>query len=400
MVPIGERINNPLPTRELERRWQAVRDEMERCSIDVLLMRANNDFMGGYVKYFTDLPAAYGYPVTVLFPRDDRMTLIHQGPFGLDFNLPVEDDGLRRGVKRLLNAGFYESAANTARYEGELVEKALDRFDSATIGLVGTSSIPFAVIDHLRRGKFGRATFVDASEMVDNIKAIKSDDELALIRRAAELQDAVMRGVLDAIRPGMRDIDVAALAQQAGQQLGSEQGIFLCASGPVGTPAVMASRHLQNRRIQKGDQFCLLIENNGPGGFYTELGRTCVLGKASSEMRDEFAFVLEAQKFALGLVQSGVSCKEIWAAYNEFLHENGRPIEQRLFCHSQGYDMVERPLVRFDEDMPLAPRMNLAVHPAYVTTNTYSWICDNFWLDETNACERLHNCPQEIFELN
>ena len=63
-----ERINAPISTIELERRWTAVRSAMAERRIDVLLMQANNDFMGGYVKYFTDLPATNGYPVTVVFP--------------------------------------------------------------------------------------------------------------------------------------------------------------------------------------------------------------------------------------------------------------------------------------------------------------------------------------------
>ena len=46
-----------MPTRELERRWGLIRTAMEQRGIDVLLAQANNDFMGGYVKYLTDLPA-------------------------------------------------------------------------------------------------------------------------------------------------------------------------------------------------------------------------------------------------------------------------------------------------------------------------------------------------------
>jgi len=45
---------------------------------------------------------------------------------------------------------------------------------------------------------------------------------------------------------------------------------------------------MQNRVIQDGDQFQLLIETNGPGGFFTELGRTGVFGKPTPEMLDEF----------------------------------------------------------------------------------------------------------------
>jgi Xaa-Pro aminopeptidase len=197
----------------------------------------------------------------------------------------------------------------------------------------------------------------------------------------------------------MRDIEVAAIAEQVGHSYGSEQGIFMCASGPVGTAAVMSHRHTQNRIIREGDQFCLLVENNGPGGFYTEIGRTCVLGKASDEMKEEFDFVLRAQQHTLKMLKPGASCKEIWEAHNTFMRENGRPPEQRLYCHGQGYDMVERPLVRFDEPMRLQKNMNIALHPTYVTERTYSWVCDNFWLGESGIPERLHKLPQRIFEL-
>src|SRR6202162_5156519 len=82
MEQLSPRLQPPSSTAELERRWAAVRDAMEREKIDVLLMQNNNDYMGGYVKYFTDLPATNGYPLTVVFPRDDLITLVSMGPFG------------------------------------------------------------------------------------------------------------------------------------------------------------------------------------------------------------------------------------------------------------------------------------------------------------------------------
>jgi Xaa-Pro aminopeptidase len=151
--------------------------------------------------------------------------------------------------------------------------------------------------------------------------------------------------------------------------------------------------------IRAGDHFTLLIENSGAGGFYTEIGRTCVLGKASQEMKDEFEFILEAQRFTLSLLEPGASCKDAWETYNHFLRENGKPEEKRLHCHGQGYDMVERPLLRFDETMPLAKNMVLSAHPSYTTAGTYSWVCDNFLVGESGVVEKLHKLGQRIFEL-
>jgi len=394
---MNERLNTPISGAEPERRWAAVRAAMAGERIDVLLMQANNDFMGGYVKYFTDIPATNGYPVTVLFPRDERMTVIGQGPMGLERELPPEGDGIRRGVARFMGTPSYASVPYTASYDAALAEKALHGF--STIGLVGTAAMSFALVDYLRN-KLSKARFIDASDLVDRIKAVKSDEEIALMRRAAAMQDAAWQEVLKAIRPGMRDLEVAAVAEHAGHRHGSEQGLFLCASGPVGTAAIFGNRHLQNRVIREGDYFTLLIENNGPGGFYTEIGRTCVLGAASQEMKDEYEFVLRARKFTLDMLRPGVSPGEVWDAYNAFMRENGRPEEKRLHCHGQGYDMVERPLLRHDEPMPLAASMVVACHPTYATQRTYSWICDNFLIGSRGAAERLHRTAEKIFELS
>ncbi len=114
MTSMSERINKPISTAEMERRWSAVRNAMDAEGIDVLLMQNNNDHMGGYTKYFTDMPATNGYPHTVIFPRDDYMTKINQGPFNLDRELdPSGSDGMNRGVKRLMTTPSYESAPYT-----------------------------------------------------------------------------------------------------------------------------------------------------------------------------------------------------------------------------------------------------------------------------------------------
>ena len=53
---------------ELQRRWKGVRAEMEARKIDVLVMQNQNQWLGGYVQWFTDIPARNSYPMTVIFP--------------------------------------------------------------------------------------------------------------------------------------------------------------------------------------------------------------------------------------------------------------------------------------------------------------------------------------------
>jgi Xaa-Pro aminopeptidase len=399
MEELSERLQTPISTAELERRWAAVRAAMQRDKIDVLLMQNNNDHMGGYVKYFTDLPATNGYPQTVVFPRDDLMTLVSMGPFGGTSNPTETWDGVRRGIKQWLTTPSFVSCNYTASYDAELAAKGLASYAGGTIGLVCTAQMSFALVDYLQKGRFSNTKFVEATDLVDNIKAIKSAEEQELIRRAAAMQDGAMRAAFAAVEPGLRDRDVAAIAQCHSQRHGSENGIYLCASMAADKPAQFSQRHYQNRVIEAGDTIALLVEDSGPGGMYAELGRTCVVGKASAELKDEFAFAVEARKFNLGLLKPGAACKDIFAAYNEFMRKNGRPEEKRLHCHGQGYDLVERPLIRNDEPMTIKQDMNIVVHPTYIRGHVLSWVCDNYLIGPDGPGQRLHHFPEAITEL-
>src|SRR5215813_6532404 len=125
MSYFAERVNTPISTAELERRWSAIRSAMSQYRIDVLLMQNNNDFMGGYVKYFTDIPAVTGFPVTVVFPIDDLMTVVMPGHFSFDPLLSTDGECLYRGVKKLCAAPYFPSANYSWSYDAELAEKAL-----------------------------------------------------------------------------------------------------------------------------------------------------------------------------------------------------------------------------------------------------------------------------------
>ena len=399
----AENINTPISTTELERRWAAVRAAMEASSIDVLVMQNTNDHMGGYVKYFTDLPATNGYPVTVVFPRNDRMSIICQGPIGAVQQLPPEGDGLRRGVKQVLTHSVFVNAPYTLRYDAELTEKALAPYAGGTIGLLGQGTLPVFLVDHLRR-VFSKAKFADASDMVDQITTVKSAEEISLIHRAAAAQDAAMRAAIAAFKLGMREHDVSAAAEQAIHNCGGEQGIYLSCSQPADVPPGQTypinGRHYQNRVLRKGDVFSLLIETNGPGGMYTELGRTWVLGKAPQELKDEFAILMEARQHTLKMLKPGASCKDIWDSHNAFMRQHGAPEERRLYCHGQGYDLVERPLVRFDETMPIKAGMNIACHPTWLSQKYFNSPTDNYIVGPNGVGDRIHKFPETIVEVD
>ncbi len=325
MSDLAERLISPISNLELERRWSAVRAAMAERGIDVLVMQNSNEFSGGYVKWFTDMPAGNGTMTTVIVPKDDLMTVVAPGPFGVDVNPPAGDP-VRRGVKRFLASPNFMGASFTTALDNANVEKALEEFSGATIGLVAQGSMGHALADHLKRGKLGNATFVDATDLVDAIMVIKSDEEIAAIRATALLQDRAMRAAFEAVRPGIRDIEITAVAEYCTRVAGAEYGLLMGASSPIGQAVMIQPRHLQNRVIREGDQFVLLVETTGPGGFFCELGRTCVLGKATQSMKDEFAFAFEAQQYTAVDAEAGRRLRRHLERLQRF-HGQERPPE-------------------------------------------------------------------------
>ena len=392
-----ERVEFPTSMKELERRWAAVRKEMEARSIDALITQNSSDWLGGYVKWFTDVPAHNDYPRNVIFYRDDLMTVVEMGNKG-GRNALAGKDPLNPGVGEWVFSPSFYSVNYTNAYDGELVAQELKRRGCKTVGWVGKGRLQYDLV-RVTEEQAGNVTFVDATDWVDRIKAIKSEEEIALIRRACAMQDAQWAAILPKIKPGMRDSELTALAQYEGELRGSQQGLFRCSSAPLGEPAVLRGRHYQGRTMKQGDYMTLLIENNGPGGHYAELARTFVIGKASQELRDAFAVVVDAQKHTVKNLKIGAQPAEIYASHNDYMKSRGAPPEMRLFGHSQGYDLVERPLLRSDETMPLAANMNMAVHPGFFKPTNFAFICDNFLIKGDGSVEHLHKSEQKIWEL-
>ena len=388
-----ESIMFSISTGELERRWALARAAMREHKIDYLLMRSDEEFLGGYVRWFTDVPARHSYPATVIFPQDEDMTMISVGPSSPGDPAPAP--WAVRGVKQRLSAPYFPTAHYTHTYDAELAVSVLKGKKDAVIGLVGKSFIPMNFYEYLTKHLPG-ATFTDMTEPIDWLKAIKSAEEIELIKKAAALQDAAMERIRQVIRPGMRDRDIFDEVTASVLKSGSERQITLVGSAPRGVPAIFRHRHYQNRTIRAGDQVSLLIEVNGPGGFYAEIARIFSMGAPSQELVDSHAYVLETQKYSLSLMKPGANPSDILAANSEFLVKRGYKPELRLYAHGQGYDLVERPLFLKDETMTIQAGMNITVHPAAWTDTAWSTVCDNYLIgpDGPGAC--LHKTPQEI----
>lgn len=384
-------------TEELERRWAAVRVAMKLAGIQALVMQGRDDWLGGYVRWFTDIWATNGYPRTVIFYIDRPMTIVEMGAEGDHRDLGGTDP-VHRGVGKIVCTPSFFSVGYTPRNDASLVAEILTTSGVNHIGLLTPDSLPSSLVRAIDRVQ--SLTVSDQTDLVDTIKAVKSAEELAQIQACCSLQDQVFASVCNFIKPGLRDLDVINFAQSEAHRLGSDNGLLLGSSAPMGTSARFKPRQQQGRTLQAGEHMSILIEVNGPGGMYAEVARTIVLGKATQKLQDEFAMMKAAQDHTLSLISPGASPADIAAAHDDWMTSLGLPAERRLYAHGQGYDLVERPLIRADETMKLAAGMNLAVHPGYDDATVFAVICDNYLVTESGVSDCLHATEKQIFEIN
>ena len=81
------------------------------------------------------------------------------------------------------------------------------------------------------------------------------------------------------------------------------------------------------------------------------------------------------------------------------MQSRGLPGDRRLYCHGQGYDLVERPLVRPDDTMIIAENMNIVVHPVILNERLFMTNTDNYLIGPDGPGECIHRTPKTIIEV-
>lgn len=389
---LREYLREPISSVELERRWAETRKVMARGGIDCLVMQNSNEFLGGYVRWFTDIPAIQGYPTTVIFNVDDEMTMVVSGGKPAP---PAAPSWIYRGVKERVAVPYFLSMNYTNTMDAAEIVAKLEARNAKRIGIVGKGFMSAVFYDYLEERLSGRE-LVDATDLVDQIKAVKSAEEITLIRRSAAIQDAAWAAVAAIAIPGRREYEIRSELQRMLVDMGSEEQWIMIGSSPSDGVPRQKPTYLQNRTLQPGDLLNIMIEVNGPGGYYTEMARTLCFGDPPKELIDAWEISKEAQALTVGLLKPGARPADLVKAHNDFLVSKGYAPEGRLYAHGQGYDMVERPAIREDEPMLIGANMNITVHPFAIAGKGYGYCCDNFLVTERGV-ERLHKTPADLF---
>lgn len=216
------------------------------------------------------------------------------------------------GNARLLIAELERIGAEKADLEYMIAdqgtEKDLPRFASGhkRIG-VNSFSLPDKIATLLRQSGY---ELVDVSDELSGARTMKTGQELASMRRACDIVCQVCLDIPKYIRPGVKEIELAARMEYQMRMLGSEGTAFetIVASGP--NPADPHFR-TGEREFREGDHI-LLDFGAIVGGMHSDITRNFVLGKASDLQRELYSEVLGIQEEALGNLRVGVDGYGLW----------------------------------------------------------------------------------------
>ncbi|MFH0917050.1 MAG: M24 family metallopeptidase [bacterium] len=279
--------------------------------------------------------------------------------------------------------------------------EALSEKKNPVVGWVEKSMIPVTFYEYVTQNLPG-ATFVDATDWIDDLRVPKSPEEIEMIRETAAMQDAFFDHLKGIIQPGMHGYDIYAEVMYFCSKRGCSRMNCMVSSGPPGTAAAPAVYHLQGRQIKTGDQVFVLVEGNGPGGQWTELARTFVMGtEPTPALAKAWAHAVEGQELAASLLVPGAVPKDIVHALEDFNVKNGYDPTIFDLAHGMGYSMVERPMIRKREPMTLQENSNLAVHLHTEKKlddggHVFAMCVDNFLVGPAGGAERIHKYPKEL----
>jgi Xaa-Pro aminopeptidase len=186
---------------------------------------------------------------------------------------------------------------------------------------------------------------VDAQQLMLDARQIKSSDEIMLLTQAAAMVDGVYQDIAEALKPGIRENEIVALANKRLYDMGSEQVEAINAvSGERCNPH---PHNFSDRLIRPGDQafFDIIHAYNG---YRTCYYRTFGVGMSTPSQRDAYTKAREWMDAAITAVKAGVGTDEIaavWPTAPEFGFENEMAAFGLQFGHGLGLGLHERPII-------------------------------------------------------
>jgi Xaa-Pro aminopeptidase len=240
-----------------------------------------------------------------------------------------------------------------------------------------------------------RASLEPVSGWIEELRMVKSPEELALIRRSVETNSRAFEQTVARVKPGIRENDLAAELEYRMRRLGAEKASFETIVA-AGVRSALPHAQPTAARLTTGD---LVVVDMGAfqDGYASDMTRMLSVGAPTATVKRMYRAVLEAQLAAIDAVRPGVTTVSVDAAARRALAGHGL---DHVFIHSTGHglglEIHEPPRLGKRDRHRLRPGMAITIEPgAYVEGFGGVRIEDTVVVTET-GCEILTPTPKDL----
>lgn len=240
--------------------------------------------------------------------------------------------------------------------------------------------------------------FISADGIVEKSRVIKDDGELEKIRQAAKIADIAFSYILDRIRPGVSEREIAWLLERKMREEGASALSFdtICASG---VRSSMPHAHPTDALIENGDfvtmDFGCVFE-----GYCSDMTRTVAVGSVSDEQKEIYRIVLEAQRHTCDVIRAGMTGRQIDAAARDIIVAAGfGQCFGHALGHGVGLEIHEAPTANPRSTEIFEKNMMITVEPGIYIPKKFGVRIEDLSIVGDTGIINLVNSEKELIIL-
>lgn len=337
---------------KLHQRIERLRESLEVRGLDAaVIFNFENQF------YFSGLRAiTYSRPIILIVERARQSLIIPK----LEENHAKE----KTDVDTLYVYHEVESAGGESTDYRALFAQAMAKLDAAKIG-IEYGSLPGDFTFMIQNQGF---QIEDISRDIAQLRAVKSDEEVQMIKKSGELVSGALKHTVENAAAGKSELEIDYHGNQflfgeiSKKYTDSTLDYFVMSPSGL-TRTNMPHVFSNTRKLADGD---IIIHSRqvGLNGYRAECERTFFVGEPTKRQREVFEVMLRAHIAALDFIKVGVTAAEVNAAALDIIREAGleKYVSHRT-GHGIGIGQHEEPSLRFDNELVLEAGMVFCVEP-------------------------------------
>jgi len=314
---------------ERERRWCRVRELMRRDQIDAIIGFPNQSHWDQFqadTRYLTHI-GGHQTEVAVVFPLSGEVTAFVRGGNEIEW-------------WRIAQDWLSDIRASRRSWGEPVIERMKElQLDGGRIGVSGLSGLPRApegtvvagIFEKVRRA-FPGARFENATELLQESRAVKGTEEIVWIERAAEILDRVVLTLLAKAKPGVMETEMVATIWHTIIANGGDYPSMTHWGAGAGVP--WACRIAPQRALQAGDMINTELEAKY-GGYIAQTVQAASLGRISPDLKRAFDASVRVFGELINFMRPGVSFRDIVLLYQKLVRDSGHT-PRGMLLHGRG----------------------------------------------------------------